>query len=326
MLSQETIQELVDALVLFSSGYLIQFMVYVFVVGVTFRALIFYTISREYWFAREFKKRADAFDGAEGGQEQPVGFFSLTKLLLERTYYEAFEIRSMLRRRKPDTILAFGDRAFLVQHGCARLVRDTLSQIRFLRFNNPSPRFKDIAKHVFEENPCFKRVFGMFSNGLFNDVLNILPGLLIIGGIFGTFLGIMKALPELGNMDLGDVAGSNSIMDHFLLKISFSMSTSIIGILLSIMMTVFNSVFSPEKLFLHTVDIYENTLVNLWDRSSDNEAFVGDEFDEHKDPIQALAEQALVKEIAKDMKVLKLYDSSFLRPEPIRARDPLKSE
>ena len=57
---------------------------------------------------------------------------------------------------------------------------------------------------MFENNPCFRKVFGYIPISVSNDFLAVLPGLFIVGGIFGTFLGIMKALPELGGMEVSD--------------------------------------------------------------------------------------------------------------------------
>ena len=131
-----------------------------------------------------------------------------------------------------------------------------------------------------------------------HDVLNILPGVFIIGGIFGTFLGIMGALPELGEMKLEDVEGAKMIMDNFLTKISFSMSTSIIGIIVSVCMTFINTLLDPEKLYVKTVNKFENTMELAWDVSVNNlhPRDIKD-FDEHRDPIEALAEDAVENEV-----------------------------
>lgn len=306
MFSQELIQAFVDNLVVFATDHLITFMGVVFIIGIILRMLIYFTISREYWFSREFQKRVNHFE-EDFHDQKDLSFFMTAKLLLEKTYYELFEIRARMKRRKPDAITAFSDRLFLIQHGCARLVKDTLRQIRFLKYNGPAPKFLDISKHVFEHNPCFKRSLGIISNSLFNDLLNLLPGLFIVGGIFGTFLGIMKALPELGGMDLNDIKASNAIMDHFLLKMSFSMSTSIIGIVFSVSTSILNSFLSPEKLFAETIERYENALYILWNHSSNNKLpDVVKQFDEHRNPIEALAEQALEKEAMKKLKIFKI--------------------
>ena len=78
------------------------------------------------------------------------------------------------------------------------------------------------------------------------------------------------------------------------------MSTSIVGIILSVSMTFLNSLFSSEKLFLRTVDRFENSLDILWNRSENN--YLPEnlpDFDEHQDPIDALAEESLNRELAR---------------------------
>ena len=309
MFSQQFIQSMVDSLVVFATDYLIQFMVMAFIVGIVMRILIYYTVSREYWFSLEFQKRVHHFE-EDRKEKDDISFYLVVKSLLEKTYYELFEIRALMQRRKPDAIMATSDRFFLIQHGCARMVKDTLRQIKFLRHGESRPNFLYTAKNVFEYNPCFRKAFGVFPNSLFNDILGLLPGLFIIGGIFGTFLGIMKALPELGGMDLNDIDGSNAIMDRFLLKISFSMSTSIVGIIFSVITSLVNSIWSPEKLFREAVERFENALVVLWNHSSNNNLPDDNkDFDEHRNPVEALAEQALDREAAKRYKHLHYEDS-----------------
>ena len=78
------------------------------------------------------------------------------------------------------------------------------------------------------------------------------------------------------------------------------MSTSIIGIILSVTMTVFNTLFSSDKIFIRTIDRFENTLDILWNRSENN--YLPEnlpDFDEHQDPIDALAEESLNRELAR---------------------------
>ncbi|MDB9786506.1 hypothetical protein OAB57_00225 [Bacteriovoracaceae bacterium] len=295
---QYSIQSLVDHLVVFATNYLIQFMVVIFLLSLALRWLIFYTISREYWFAHEFQRRVHNFEETNSLKDK-LSFYQISKQMLEKTYYELFELRALRKKRKPDTIMALSDRIFLIQHGCARLVKDTLKQLRFIKYTNQQPNFIPVAKNVYEHNPCFKRVFGIISNSIFNDIISMLPSLFIVMGIFGTFLGIIQALPELGGMDLNDIDGANLIMDRFLLKISFSMSTSIIGILFSITTAVTNSIWSPEKRFIETVECFENSLCMLWNHSSNNSLKEVGElgFDENKNPTIALAQQALDLEL-----------------------------
>lgn len=272
-----------------------------FVVGASLRLLIYHTVKRHEWFGREFENRVGDFLTSEmDHKRENVSFYVITKRLLERTFYEVFDRREKARKSKPDRMMLLSDRVFLVKMGCAWLVHDILKQIRFLRYGSQPPKLLNITKNTFGKNPAFNRVFGIVPSISTNDLLNALPGLFVIGGIFGTFLGVMKGLPELGGMDLNDPEKTKAIMDRFLVEISLSMGASITGIFLSVLMTLVNTVFNPERLFVDIVDRFENSLDLLWNYSHSNEVPMGlKPFDENQDPVEALASAALTQELDK---------------------------
>ncbi len=297
MFSQDLVQGLVDGVVVFATDLLMPVMAIFFVLAISLRCLIYYTVKREDWFSKEFTKRVKKFQDART-EAADQSFYVVCKRLLEITYYEVFEVRAIMKRRNPDAIMTVTDRIFLVQQGSARMVTDILKQIKYLKWGE-RPKFLEISNSVLRNNPCFNRVFGIIPVGVFNDFLNTVPGLFIVGGIFGTFLGIMKALPELGGMNLSDVEGSKLIMDNFLLKISFSMSTSIIGIILSVTMSLANTFFSCEKAYMETVERLENELDTLWNMSSNNKLpSQVSNFEADRDPIEVLSEDLIAKELS----------------------------
>jgi hypothetical protein len=278
--------------------------------GLFLRVVIYYTVKRNEWFAREFEKRMNKLLESEGWQAGN-SFYVTVKALLEKTYYELFEVRSIMRRRKLDYVMAPSDRLFLIQAGSAFLVKDTLRHIRFLRYGGERPRFVEISKNVFQNNPCFTNVFGIIPAAPLNDALNVLPGLFIIGGIFGTFLGILKALPELTGMDLTNTELTKQTMDGFLTRLSFSMAASVVGIFLSVVMTMINTFLNPERIFIEVVNRFEYSMEYLWQRCESNEIPQNiPNFDENRDAIEALAEYAVEQEVAKHHeKVRKLTET-----------------
>jgi hypothetical protein len=322
MFSQDLVQGLVDGVVVFATDLLMPAMAVFFVLAITLRCLIYYTVRREEWFTKEFSKRIKKFqDQRQMTADQ--SFFVVCKRLLEITYYEVFEIRSIMKRRNPDAIMTLTDRIFLVQQGSARMVHDIQKQVKYLKWGE-RPKFLEISNNVMRNNPCFNKVFGVIPVGVFNDFLNTVPGLFIVGGIFGTFLGIMKALPELGGMNLSDVEGSKLIMDNFLLKISFSMSTSIIGIILSVTMSLANTFFSCEKVYMETVERLENELDILWNMSSNNK-LPSDiaTFDADRDPIEVLSEDLIAKELNVEVgfvNLIKPISKWWQKKEPAHAQ------
>ncbi len=273
-----------------------------FLVGCFFRYFINYTVKRHEWFAREFEKRVHHFmETQTPGEVKDVSFFVLTKKLLEKTYYEAFEIREKFQRRKYDRVMHWSDRLFLVKQGCAWLVKDILKQIKFLKWTNDTPKLLHITKATLHHNPCFNRIFGIFPLSTSNDIVSVMPGLFVVAGILGTFIGIAKGLPELAAMDMADMDTTQKIMGSFLGEISFAMNSSIFGIAFSLIMHVFNTVHSPERSYVSMVDRFESAMDLLWYRSDSNNYPVQlSEFDEHKDPSEALAEEAIRLEVEKN--------------------------
>lgn len=273
----------------------------VFLAGFFFRAMIYYTVRRHEWFAKEFEKRVNKFiDSEVPGKVHNVSFYALSKRVLERTYYETFAMRDRHKRRKNDAIMATSDRIFLVRQGCAWLVKDILKQLKFLKWNESNPKLLNITKATLQHNPCFNRVFGIIPMVGLNDLISILPGLFVVTGILGTFIGISGGLSELGTMNLQDIETTKNIMDRFLHEISFAMKTSIVGIVFSLLSHVTNVIFSPERSYVSMVDRFESALDLLWYRSDNNE-FPSQEkaFDEHRDPAEALAEEAVNRETEK---------------------------
>lgn len=285
-------------------------MAVVFVLGVFFRAMVYYTVRRHEWFSREFEKRVNRYVETETpGKVKDVSFYVLAKRMLERTYYEVFEIRDRMKRRKPDPVMSWSDRIFLVKQGCAWLVKDILKQVKFLKWTEETPKLLNITKATFHHNPCFNRVFGVLPMAGLNDLISILPGLFIVAGILGTFIGISNGLGDLGGMNLQDLENTKNIMDKFLHEISFAMKTSIVGIVFSLLSHVVNTVFSPERSYVSMIDRFESAMDLLWYRS-DNNNYPTDEkaFDEHKDAVEALAEDALNKEISKTARTREMIE------------------
>ncbi len=273
----------------------------VFVLGAVFRALIYFTVRRHEWFAREFETRVNRYVDAEVPTKvSNVSFYVLAKRMLERTYYETFEARDRDSRKRPDRVMRGSDRVFLIKQGCAWLVKDILKQLKFLKWTNETPKLLQITKATFHHNPCFNKVFGVIPIGGLNDLLSILPGLFVVAGILGTFLGIKGGLASLGTMNLADLETTKNVMDAFLQEIAFAMSASVVGIAFSLALHVWNTAFSPERAYVSMIDRFESALDLLWYRADNNDYPPHEkQFDEHRDPIDALAEEALKLEILK---------------------------
>jgi hypothetical protein len=255
-----------------TSELIMPLMVIGFFVGIVARFFLWMIARSEFNYAKEFYMRVYTHFQATDAPKV-ASFHRLIRILMVKTYTECFDTKMKGRRRNLDYIQSLFERLFLIEDGMKRLIEDTLKQTRYLKKdnNNNDEKILDVSRHVFENNPFFNRLMGVFNVSLLNDVLNILPSLFIIGGIFGTFLGISKSLPDLGNMDLNNAEETKRIMDLFLLKISQSMIKSIIGIAASVTTSLINTVLSVEGTHYNTVNKYAAALEHVWNETTTNE-------------------------------------------------------
>lgn len=299
-MSEQTMQLIIRNFI----NYLPYAMASVFAVAVVMRWAIYYTVRRHEWFAREFENRVHKYLDSEAAKStRNVSFYALTKKLLEKTFYETFAARD---RSNKDGIMGMNDRVFLVKQGCAWMVKDILKQLKYLKWSKETPKLQTITKSTLQHNPCFNKVFGIFPMGAVNDLVSILPGLFIVAGILGTFLGIKGGLVQLGALDINDVENSKNIMDGFLHEIGFAMASSIVGIAFSLALHLVNTSMSPERVYHSLVERFESSMDLVWYRSENNELPENiSQFDEHKDPVEALASEALALEVAKSKESLR---------------------
>ena len=263
------IVDLINVIVQYATSYLMPLLLLSFCLAVIVRLVITVVLSRQKRFVKEFCKRVH--HDILVNPETRGSFYNQVKRFLARTYFENFELRAKYKRRNEDHLMTIGDRVFLIQDGIIRLIDDFLKHVKYLhKDTNHQPNFNEIATNAFASNPVFNRVFGVFSMSRTNELLNILPGIFIVAGIFGTFLGIMRALPELTGMDVTDAAASKAVIDGFLINISFALSTSILGIILSIIMSFLNTLLSPENTYVEIVDLFKSATEILWNKCEDN--------------------------------------------------------
>ena len=289
-----SIFEVVNLLVSYATDYLMPFLLIVFLIAVTARLLISVIIRRQKLFVQEFSKRV--YQDLWNHPDTKGSFYNVVKRFLARTYFESFELRAKYKRRNKDHIMTIGDRAFLIQDGIIMLIDDFLKHIRYLhKDDSQAPNFHEISNNVFSSNPVFNKIFGVFSISRTNEILNILPGIFIVAGIFGTFLGIMRALPELTGMDITDAVASKAVIDSFLIKISFALTTSILGIILSISMSFLNTIFSPESTYIEVIDSFKSATDILWNKCDENNC---DSHPDAENPKEYEAEDAFELAIA----------------------------
>ncbi len=276
-MQQDAVSELLMANIFnTASSYIVPIMGVLFVVAVLMRVSLFWVIRAELRFAREFAVRLHFYLRAVAHGEAPrVGSFSrLIRALLEKTYLECFEINDRYKLRSLDKVESLADRLFMLHAALQRCVEELVVQLGYLKKSvERSGRndFQDIVRSTFDTNPYFSRVFGILPISTINELLATLPGLFLVLGIFGTFMGIAAGLPELGNMDLSNIENTKQVMDGFLVHISSAMIKSIVGIGLSALMGVLNTLLSVETTHYTAITRLSDSLALAWQETDVNE-------------------------------------------------------
>lgn len=250
----------------FGADYLVPAMIVAFIVGVMGKAFIYYIIRAMNSFSKGIEKRVHLFLDGDIKDAKGLPFHDLAKAIFYKNLIEVFDYRTKFQRRRLDYTASFLDRIFMIQDGGGRLVEDTLKHTKYIH-DDESPVFTDVTDYVLSVNPYYNKLVGVFSIKLLDNLFNILPGIFIVAGIFGTFLGIVKGLPGLQEINPENAEQSRTVLNMFIGRMAFSMNTSLLGILFSIMFTFVNSMLNPRSLYFDSRDKLANSLALLFKES-----------------------------------------------------------
>lgn len=128
------------------------------------------------------------------------------------------------------------------------------------------PNFDDLTTRVLEQDRQWKTVLGVVPVEMVSRMLDILPSLFVVGGIFGTFVGVMAGLPQIAQIDLNHIDQAGPILGSFVKDIAFSMNASIVGIACNIVMTVLNAMFPVAEVRSNIKQTVERSLELIWYR------------------------------------------------------------
>ena len=264
-----TIQLIINKLLVLSNEYLIPVMCIAFGIGLIAKYSLWFLKRSQLIYAKQIEKKIYVFliDKEKTSFEIESSkneFHSLIASLMNTAHLELYEMKIQKMRRKLDYVTSMTDRMFLLIEGSNRLIKDVTMQAKYHDQSNDRPDFDEITSYAVNTNPSYNRLFGIFTNRSLNSLLVLLPGLFVIGGIFGTFVGIMMGLPELTNMDLSDAAMTKKTMDAFLTNIAYSMNTSLVGIVLCVCMNIFNSLFDADDLEDEFYEKLKSCLALTW--------------------------------------------------------------
>lgn len=127
-----------------------------------------------------------------------------------------------------------------------------------------APNFTELTHRVMSQDAHWTKTMKHFPIDGVSRMIDILPGLFIVFGVFGTFIGISMALPEIANIDFNDLEKSSDTLMAFVLNVTFAMKTSIAGIFFSLILTVLNTIFPIKDVRNRVFKKLETSLQMLW--------------------------------------------------------------
>lgn len=126
------------------------------------------------------------------------------------------------------------------------------------------PNFNDLTDRILEQDDNWNKLLKFFPIGPISRLIDVLPGLFVVFGIFGTFIGISMALPKIAEMDFNNLEGAGVILTEFVLSVTYAMKTSIAGILFSLVMTLLNTIAPVSGLRSKTYKKVSNCFETIW--------------------------------------------------------------
>jgi hypothetical protein len=130
--------------------------------------------------------------------------------------------------------------------------------------NKTQPDFAELTTRILSQDSRWTKIWSHIPIDGMSRIIDIMPGLFIVFGVFGTFIGISMALPEIAKIDFNDLEASGVILSSFVTSVTYAMKTSIAGIFFSVILTLLNTMFPIKGRRFNIFKKVENSLQQLW--------------------------------------------------------------
>ena len=236
----------IDLILNFFSNYLIEVMAGLLIVALVARfqayriskrdRIYFFTLTREIVVTIEKEKEQKiSIDNVENYISDLMG--RIRKKIPNRT----LRMETREKAEKKETLISLQDYV----GGKSGFLTNIQSESSIFHCQTP-PNFTELTHRLLSQDEKWNKLIGPIPLEGVSRLIDILPGLFIVFGVFGTFVGISMALPEIANIDFNNLDTSGSTLTKFVLNTTFAMKTSIAGIFFSVILTMLNT-FSPIK-------------------------------------------------------------------------------
>jgi hypothetical protein len=126
------------------------------------------------------------------------------------------------------------------------------------------PNFNEITHRILGQDSNWTMILKKLPVDGVSRLIDIMPGLFVVFGVFGTFVGISMALPEIAKIDFNNIDGSAETLQVFVRNTAYAMETSLAGIVFSVVMTVMNALFPIKDMRSRILKKVETSIQTLW--------------------------------------------------------------
>lgn len=126
------------------------------------------------------------------------------------------------------------------------------------------PNFTELTQRILGQDQHWSTMLKKLPIDGVSRLIDIMPGLFIVFGVFGTFVGISLALPEIARIDLANIDASAETLSSFVSKTAYAMETSLAGIIFSVLLTVMNALVPIKDVRFRILKKVETSLQTLW--------------------------------------------------------------
>ena len=260
---------MIELVLSFFSNYLIEFMGGMLVLGLIFRFASYRSSKNDNAYYASFTRELELNVERDKEESKEVG---------DVDHYIS-DILGRVSRKLPNRSIRFGQKQEEAKEesndgksvyslrdyvsGKQGLITNIQAESSVFHHQTP-PNFTELTHRIMSQDPDWTNIMKHFPIDGVTRMIDILPGLFIVFGVFGTFIGISMALPEIANIDFNDLDKSADTLMAFVLNVTYAMKTSIAGIFFSLILTVLNTMFPIKETRYRVFKKVETSLQMLW--------------------------------------------------------------
>jgi hypothetical protein len=262
---------MLEVVLSFFSNYLIEFMMGVMSVGLLFRFAAYKSVKNDNAYYSSFTRELEL--NVEKDKEADVRVGLIDRYLSDvlgrvgkRLPQRSVRFGSSPKEEESNTDEGAGKKSLSLRDyvsGKQGLITNIQSEASVFHNQTP-PNFTELTHRIMTQDPNWTKVMKHFPIDGVSRMIDMLPGIFIVLGVFGTFIGISMALPEIAQIDFNDLEASSENLSNFVLSVTYAMKTSIAGIFFSLILTVLNTLSPIRQTRVRVFKKVETSLQMLW--------------------------------------------------------------